>query len=335
MEVYLRTFHQEYISSIERYVPSENRQRLVRYSLLPVPVTGYVSTQLGAGYEYGVGDGDLSIHRSSKRIEELFVGAPARVSRLGPFLNVGGRKIGVESLTLDGGFPFRFTDEAADIYFYNVRFKAATWSRDILYAHLFANRKDEFWSEAQAIRRAKDEVLEALFDLQQSAARSVDLGTYLETFKQRTVLLLGDFNHGRDRLEAIRGALGQAGYSAVLLDEIPEEPNYDLRQKFQAVASVCRFLVFEDSTPAGQIAEMFLADALHSIRVVLREGAEKGTFMTQGMGLTSKVSREWRYDAKNLDAIVADAAGWAESLVADLAEERRGMYPWRSADPGA
>lgn len=97
----------------------------------------------------------------------------------------------------------------------------------MLYAQLFANRSEEFWSETEAVRRAKDEVLAAVFDLQQTAARHVDLGTYLKTFKQKTVLLLGDFNRGRDRLEAIRRALGRAGYHAVLLDEIPEEPNYD------------------------------------------------------------------------------------------------------------
>jgi len=333
MRTYLAVFHEEYVRSVEQYVPSDTRQRLLRYSLLPVPITGYVSTQLGAGYEYGVGDAEISIRRSSKRIEDLFVGAPAWMSHLNPFFNVGGSKIGIESLTLDGGFPFRFTDEAADIYFYDVRVKANKWSRHILYAQLFANRREEFWSEAQAVRRAKDEVLLALFDLQQGEARNVDLGTYLKTFKQRTVLLLGDFNQGRPRLEAIRAALGRMGYSAVLLNEIPEEPNYDLRQKFQAVASVCRFVVFDDSTPAGQIGEMFLADALHSICIVLREGEQQSTFMTQGMGLTSKVVRDWRYDANNLDAIVADAVRWAESLVAKLAEDRSSTYPWRNTEP--
>lgn len=332
MEVYLKTFHNEYVSSVEKYVPAEFRQSLARYSLLPTPVTGYVSTQLGAGYEYGIGDTDFSVRRGSRRIEELFVDAPTWLSNFDPFFNVAGPNVGIESLTLEGGFPFRFTDEAGEIYFYEVRFKARTWSRDVLYAQLFANRRAEFWSEVEAVRRAKDEVLAALFDVQQSAANNVDLGTYLQTFKERTVLVLGDFNHGRDRIEAIRTALTRAGYNAVLLDEIPDEPDYDLRQKFHAVASVCRFLVFEDSTPAGQIGEMFLADALHSIRIVLREGEQQSTFMTRGMGLTSKVVREWRYNASSLDAVVAEAAAWAEFLVSDLAEQRRSTYPWRSED---
>lgn len=332
MEAFLKTFHDEYVTSVESYIPAEARQALFRYSLLPVPVTGYVSTQLGAGYEYGIGDADISIRRGSRRIEELFVDGPPWLSRLAPMLAIGASNVGVALMTLSGGFPFRFTDEGADAYFSRVRFEANTWSRNVLYAHLFANRRAEFWSPAEAIRRAKDEVLAALFDIQQSSARNVDLGTYLRTFKQRTVLVLGDLNSGRERLEAIRDSLTQVGYQAVLLSEIPEEPSYDLRQKFQAVASVCRFLVFDDSTPAGQIAEMILAEPLDSIRVVLREGETKSTYMTRGMGLTSKVVREWSYDVNNLGAVIAEAVEWAESLAIELAEGRQSTYPWRSDD---
>lgn len=328
MEAYLRTFHDEYRQGVEQYVPADARERLMRYPLLADPVTGYVSTQLGAGYEYGLGEGEFSIRRSSQRIEELFVNGPSKLSRLPLGFAIGGPNFGIESLTIEGGFPFRFTSRTAEVYFYKVRFKVDTWSRDVLYAQLFANRTADFWSETQAVRRAKDEVLQALFDLQQSRASNVDLATYLKSFKERTVLLLGDFNTGRDRLEAIQSALGRMGYLAVMLDEIPEEPNYDLRQKFQAVASVCRFLVFEDSTPAGQIGEMILASGLDLIRIVLREGGGQSTFMTTGMGLTSKVVREWSYTAENLDEVLGDAAKWAESVVADLAQERGNLYPW-------
>jgi hypothetical protein len=330
MKAYLGTFHDEYVTTVERYIPSDRRKGLIRYSLLPTSVVGYVSTQLGAGYEYVAGDLGVSIRRSSKRVEELFVGGPSWLSRVGPMFSIGGWNTGIQGLTIEGAFPFRFVDESADIYFYEVRFKAGLWKRDVLYAQLFADRREEAWSETQAVRRAKDEVLAALFDIRQSAAQDVDFGTYLQQFKARNVLILGDFRRGRDRLEAIREELAAIGYSGVLLDEIPEVPDYDLRQKFQAIASVCRFLVFEDSTPSGHIGEMFLAGHLDSIRIVLREGEQKSTFVTQGMGLTSKVVREWRYDASSLSAVLAEAVAWAESLVGDLAEKRRGVYPWRT-----
>lgn len=80
-------------------------------------MTGYVSTQLGAGYEYRAGEAEISVRRGSQRIEELFVDAPSWLSRLGPFFNVGEGNNGIASLTLEGGFPFRFSGKDADISF--------------------------------------------------------------------------------------------------------------------------------------------------------------------------------------------------------------------------
>jgi hypothetical protein len=108
---------------------------------------------------------------------------------------------------------------------------------------------------------------------------------------------------------------------------VPDDLNYDLPQKFHAVASVCRFPVFEDSTPSGHIAEMFSAEPSHPIRIVLREGEKQSTFMTRAMGLTSRVRREWSYDETNLDAVLGEAVEWAELLVAELAEQHVATYP--------
>jgi hypothetical protein len=41
---YLQTFHDEYVESVERYLSEETRGLLLRYSLLPTHIVGYVST---------------------------------------------------------------------------------------------------------------------------------------------------------------------------------------------------------------------------------------------------------------------------------------------------
>ncbi len=329
MKTYLRTFHDEYAASVEQYVPAEDRQALFRYSLLPAPVMGYVSTQFGAGYEYGIGDANISIRRGSRRVEELFVDGPARLSRLEPWLSIGGPCV-VKDCSFKTRFPFRLTNEVADVSFSRVIFETDNWRRSVLYAHVYANRREEFWSEAEAIRRAKDEVLAALLDLKQSEARNVDRHTYVEKFKQKQVLVLGDFGERRDRLEAIRSSLIRAGYDAFLLDDVPEVPHCDLRQKFQLFALLSRFVVFEDSTPSGHVLEMESAESLRAIRIVLREGDKRSTYMTQGMDLTSKVVREWSYEVDTLDSVIAEAAEWAESLVIELEVLRDEKYPWRN-----
>lgn len=332
MARYLAVFHDEFADSVTRYVPSEHRPRLLRNSLLPASIVGFVSTQFGAGYEYQEGDALIVVERGSQRIEDLLVRAPSRLRTTGPMIAVGGSNSGIAKLTLEGAFPFRLTQESADVLLHDVGFKAAGWHQIVRYAHIFGNRRADFWTESQAVRRAKDEVLAALFDIQQSRDRDVDLGTYLAEFKQQTVLLLGDFNRGRARLDAIRALLREVGYRAVLLDEIPEEPHYALAQKFQAVAAVCRFLIFEDSTPAGQIAEMYLARDLDAVRVVLREEGSQSSFMTRGMGLTSSTLREWDYTSETLPGVLSDATAWAEGLLPELAEARKKTYPWRADD---
>jgi hypothetical protein len=96
----------------------------------------------------------------------------------------------------------------------------------------------------------------------------------------------------RDRLAAIRDALETLGYDPILLDEIADPFGYDLRQKFMAVADVCRFLVFEDATRAGQLFEMAAAAGTGLVRIVLRQAGRHSCFMSLGQGLTSKVVYE-------------------------------------------
>ena len=343
MESYLHRFHDEYVNTADRFLSEEQRARLIRYAWLPAPIVGYVSTKLGAGYEYEIeGSPGITVRRGSQRIEELWAGAPRSVMKAGSAVRLNGIGITIQQSPdisdlehwppkggFVGAFPFYFTADPADVTLIHTSFQAPPWRRDVRYAFLATTRTAEYWSEAEAVRRAKDEILVAMVDVQQSARYEVDLGTYLGQFKERTVLLLGDFNHGRERLAALREALDRLDYSTVLLDEVPESAHYDLRQKFQAVAPVCRFLVFDDSSPAGQMAELVLAQGLNAICVVLREGETGSSFMTSGLELTSRVIREWQYNATTVDATVVEATEWAEQQFASLAVERSTLYPWR------
>jgi hypothetical protein len=328
---YLEVFHAEYRASVERYLPEDFRSQLLRYSLRESQIRGYVSTNFGAAYEYAEGEPGINITRGSQRVEELLVQAPPSLRKIGPMLAIGGPDTAVVGLTLEGGFPFHLVSEAASLRLVAVAATAGTWRRDFRLAEVFGSRTAEAWSEATAVRRAKDEVIQALFDVQQSKASDVDLATYLSGFKERTVLVLGDFNHGRDRLDVIRAGLRKAGYRPVLLDEIPEEPNYDLRQKFLAVAAVVRFLVFDDTTPSGHIAELMMAEQLQAVRLILREGERQSSFMTRATDLTSRVVRELTFDEASVDAVIAEGSAWAEATLVDLQAGRSDVYPWRSA----
>jgi len=134
-----------------------------------------------------------------------------------------GSDITLAHLTLEGGLPFHHVSTEASVRFICVRFTALGWSRDVEYAELFGNRTAEFWSEPNAvrnaIRRVKDDIFLAQLDLREAEKRSISLAEYLKTFKEKTVLVLGDFSSaGRNRLRAIKEALDDLGYSPILLE---------------------------------------------------------------------------------------------------------------------
>jgi hypothetical protein len=175
-----------------------------------------------------------------------------------------------------------------------------------------------------------DEVLRAAIDVMAMRQHRMSLGDYLQRFKKGHVLLLGDFSdEGRRRLLDIKDVLGRLGYFALTLDEVQEPSSYDLRNKLTAVASVCRFVIVDDSSKSGQAAEIPIVESIRATAVVLRRVGSDTTFVTRGLGATSKVIREYDYDSASLDEVLIKAVAWAENTIADLEYEYSKTYPWR------
>ncbi len=233
-------------------------------------------------------------------------------------------------MTFDGALPVRLTSIEAEFTLSDVAIKGGSWYRTIRHMELYGDRSAERWSAAEAVSRAKDEVLIALLDQNQLQSRQLDLGEYLDQFKKRMVLVLGDFKEGRGRLDAICDALKRLGYDPVLLDDVPDNLDYDLSQKFNAVAHVARFLVFDDSSSAGQLWEMARATGSGLVRLVMREQGRHGSWMSAGQELTSNVVRECEYTVDDLEVAIDSGVAWAESRVKTLATARAELYPWRA-----
>ncbi len=330
---YLTVFHETYKGTVEEFIPSHARQQLARYRFVRDHSVGYLSTNNGAGYEYLDGLPSLSIERSSARVEDMLFKAPAQV-REGPtmFQLRASWNITFQGGTFEGAFPVRLEGRSF-VRLIDMRYRALGWERYVLYAELFTDRTVPFWSESNAVARAKDEVLVALFDLQEAQRRSLDLADYLKKFKSRLVLVLGDYSFdGLRRLETIQAVLEELGYNAVLLKEVdvPGEFGYDLQQKAVAVGSVARFVVIDDSAPSGHYVELVLAQQNRWISAVLRLAGSTSSFMTRGVSLSSTVMREYSYDEASVRDVVRQAAAWAEERVKELGRSLASLYPWAS-----
>lgn len=329
MLAYLGAFHETFREAAESQVPGDLRSYLVRLTQMSKGVVGYISTQFGAGYEYLGSDGQTVIKKGSRRVEDLLFDAPRSVRRSGPMISIGGPKSGIGRLTLEGAFPVRLLTNESSVTLRDLRAKVGSWVRDVDYAELFGNRSSQFWSRGEATRRALEEVLTAVVDAREMERRQLDLGDFLKRFRQRRVLLLGDFKDGRARLERLAEQLEGLGYLPLFADEIPDLREQDLRQKIMLLALACRFVLIEDSTKAGQLTEVPLVELVRQVTIILRASGARSSFMTAGVSQTSAVVLEREYDDGTIEAVLAESVRWAEEQLERLGDVFDEQLPWR------
>jgi hypothetical protein len=340
-KAYLESFHSMYRSKIIEVIPEESRSALLRWHALQnATIAGYVSTMHGAGYQYVPADtAKIDVAYGSARVEtHLFGCSPKDLDNNGNVVVLlSGRDFKMVSCSADGRLPVKLDGNDASATLVDVTWVFRGRSGRLAYAKMQVDRSVEAFSTEKAVERAMDEVLRAAIDVMATRQLRTSLGDFLRRFKNGHVLLLGDFSdEGRVRLQEIKNTLGKLGYYALTLDEVQEPASYDLRHKLTAVASVCRFVIIDDSSKGGQAAELPIVESVRATAVVLRRIGSDSTFVTRGLGATSKVIREYDYENATLSDVLITAVGWAENTIADLEREYSRTYPWRpSADEPA
>ena len=334
---YLSAFHDAYRDAVA-LVPNEFRHRLIRTAFLDLPVIAYVSTQNGVGFEYLEKGAtvETTYRLGSRPVEQMLFGTPRQLIKhagTGVGLNNAANAT-MESVSFRNINPIRLTGRHTSVRLIDVHCEAPNlgWTRNILYAELFGDRRSEAWTIERAVARAKDEVLLALVDVASAAKASVELGQYISTRKARQVLVLGDYStEGRPRLAAIASEIAACGYDPILLDELPDEPSMDLSQKAVTVGSMSRFTVIDDSSKSGHLVEATLARTNGWITIVLRLEGGDSSYMTHGWTATSKVITELEYELGTLDATVLAGMQWAEKTREALVADYVSTYPWRAS----
>jgi len=329
---YIQIFNETFLNTGRQFLPEKILTSLLRYPLIQGGIIGYISTRFGVGIEYsGKKPSGITIINSSSRIEHFFFRAPARVRKLrgSAFKIEGGGTFTFERINVEGFFPLRFSSENTFIRLIDVQFAAQGWSRLVRYAELYGNRTADFWSEAKAISRAKDEILIALVDLKQSEKVAISISEYMRTFKQKTILILGDYSpEGRKRLTAIGESVAHLGYNPIFLDDIPDDFHYDLQQKAVAIASVSRLVIIDDSSKSGHLVEFKDIQYNRCVTIILRLEGSESSYMTHGASSYSKVIFEKTYSFENLSEILRDSVRLAEETIRELNIQTVQRYPW-------
>lgn len=331
LQAYIETFHRVLELTAADCLAEDLRGKLLHISLLPAKVTGHISTQFGVAIEYEpAAETSIQVVKGSARIEDLVVRAPPAVRNSPPLVKIGG-KGDFAHCTLQGTFPFRLASPNAFVTLHDVVLRVGPWFRIIHFAEVLSNRTAEHWSVARAESRAKDEVLAALVQLTRANQKKISVSEYIEKFKDKLVLLLGDYgDDGLQRLAAISAALSSRGYEPQLIRDVPDHPHHDLTQKVVAIGAIARFVVVDDSSKSGHLHEVQLCKQNNWVTVLLRAGGVGGSWMTAGAAIASNVIHETAYDPAHPDTAIAESTDWAEAKIKELERKFGDTYPWRS-----
>lgn len=339
---YIATFNESYSRCADEYLPRETRSRLLRYPFLENVQIGYVSTTIGAGFEYlGTrGGGAIELVIGSDPIHDLFFAPPDQVKGLKHFIDICNPDVKLigdprSPALFRNGYPLRITAPSGSVTLTAMRFEVSDWVRNVHMAQLYGNNSSEFWSTTNAVVRSSREIFEALMDLRRARLRNIPLEEFLRTYRERKVLLLGDYStEGRQLLENIKAIVASLHYDAILVDEVEDHPWPTLRQKTVTLASLSRFVVIEDSTESGHLIEF--VDLLHVpppvIMIVLRQQGTRSTFMTADASYSYNGVQEFEYLRENLEGVLRGAVKWAEHQVGAYMQRGRDIYPWRTQE---
>jgi hypothetical protein len=98
------------------------------------------------------------------------------------------------------------------------------------------------------------------------------------------------------------------------------------------LASVCRFVVIDDSSRSGHLTEMPLVEQVHTPTIVLRLEDSFSSSMTLGLEGPISNMKVYRYDEESLRETVQMGITWVEELIKRKEEYLNQEYrSWRTS----
>jgi hypothetical protein len=238
----------------------------------------------------------------------------------------GGACLGVEDSEvllahaelLDQKDVFGLRGSQFDVTIFQSRIGAGLGLRRIEFARLRGDGSPNAWTIREAEREVDLILLRARTEMLLDERRHAPFSW----LAKNAALVLGDFSEvGRRRLEAIRLALRREGYLPVLADEIEDIPQQTIREKVLTLASVCRFVVVDDSSRSGHLTEMAMVEQVNTPTIVLRLKGSFSSSMTLGIEGPTSNMKLYQYDEEILIETLKEGITWVEELI-----ERKERY---------
>lgn len=161
-----------------------------------------------------------------------------------------------------------------------------------------------------------------------------NLTNYLVRLKKTMVLILGkDSGEELKLLRKIETYIKRLKFMPQLVKDVPDIPEMSNEEKMSAIASACKFVLMENSYPAGQIAEAKILSTNRIVTGMLRQEGKGSTWMIADYEFDFKFMKEFVYTLDTLKDAVSDACDWATEHVEIRRQQLNEMYPWRKKKP--
>ncbi len=141
---------------------------------------------------------------------------------------------------------------------------------------------------------------------------------HVSLFKERYVLVLGQDTTEIARLRAIQSALEPHRYSGLVMRDISDTKIQCLEEKVNMLGSLCRFVVCENTTPSGHIAELQICTRNRLVTAILQQSGRRATQMQADYGLDFAFVGTFEYaGVADIGKCVDRAVRWADGKLAE------------------
>lgn len=148
--------------------------------------------------------------------------------------------------------------------------------------------------------------------------------------KKDTILILGQDTTEIDRLRSIQIRLSKLSYNSIIVKDITDIEIQSTEEKVTMLASLCRFIICENSTTSGHIDELKICASNRFVTAIIQQEGQGATWMQADYNLDFSFLEQFTYPAiHNMDPCVDSAVKWAEKKVEERKKYFNKLYHWR------
>jgi predicted aspartyl protease len=155
--------------------------------------------------------------------------------------------------------------------------------------------------------------------------------TNIPSLKKSLVLILGQDTTEIFRLRIVQQHLAQKGYNGIIVKEQPDINIQSIEEKVNMLASLCRFIVCDNSFTSGHIDELKICAINRFVTAIIQEKGKGATWMQVDYKYDFSFMNTFYYDdPSDIPNAANQAIAWAENKLNDRKLIYDKIYTWRS-----